>query len=127
LASDSQYRTFIGFVKYEPREATVKRDGEEVTVRSIVLRQAGVKDQAIDVRATLWPSHDHVDVEQGDLVAVEGKFSVNKGENSDGEPTTYFNLSVSGITLLGPADFGERAESSRRSRAVAADDGDEAW
>lgn len=124
----SQYRTFIGFVKYEPREGTTKRaDGEPVEVRNIVVRQAGVKDQAIDVRATLWPSHDHVEIEQGDLVALEGKFSVNKGENSEGEPVTYFNLSVSGITKLGHADFGQRDDDGRSSGGDSADDGDEPW
>lgn len=99
------YRSFIGFVKFEPKEA--EAGGKDV--RQIVLREVGVKDQAIDVRATLWPSHEHVEVNQGDLVAVEGKFTVNK-KNTDDGTITYFNLSVSRIVNLGASDPGVREE-----------------
>lgn len=99
------YRTFSGFVKFEPREG----EAGGKNIRSIVIRQGGIKEQAIDVRATLWPSHDDVDVEQGDFVVMEGKFTVNKGEK-DGEPVTYFNLSVSSILNLGQGNSGTRVD-----------------
>lgn len=133
--AEKQYRSFIGFVKFEPREGEVElRDGD-VAVRNIVVREVGVKEQAIDVRATLWPSHDHINVEQGDLVAIEGPFTVNKGKNKDDEPVTYFNLSVSRIINLGPGDEGQREddeeeERPRRSRKKSEDTGgseDEPW
>jgi hypothetical protein len=101
--ADAIYRTFIGFVKFEPKEA--EAGGKQV--RQIVLREAGIKEQALDVRATLWPSHENVAVEQGDAVLVEGKFTVNKAEDK-----TYFNLSVSRIVNLGPGDPGEREETT---------------
>ena len=112
------YRSFIGFVKFEPREG----EAGGKPIRSFVIREVGVKDQAIDVRATLWPSHDHVELDQGTLVAVEGKFSVNKTEK-DGEKVVYHNLSVSNIVVLGEGDRGTRAESTDDD----VDDDDEAY
>jgi hypothetical protein len=112
-----QYRTFLGFVKFDPEE----KDAGGKDVRSFVIRQAGVKEQALDVRATLWPSHDHVALEKGDAVLVEGKFTVNKAKNKDGDLVTYFNLSVSNIVNLGPGDRGEREETTNTGRAKAAD------
>lgn len=127
-----QYRTFIGFVKFEPTENEVERDDETITVRSIVVRGAGVKEQAIDVRATLWPSHDHIEVEQGDLVAIEGPFTVKKGKNKDDEPVTWFNLSVTRIVNLGAGDAGVRDDDEdkparKRPADTGEDAGDEPW
>lgn len=107
------YRSFIGFVKFEPKEA--EAGGKDV--RQIVLREVGIKEQALDVRATLWPSHEGVAVEQGDLVAVEGKFTVNKTEEK-----TYFNLSVSRIVNLGASDPGVREETTNGGSNDADDD-----
>jgi hypothetical protein len=112
-----QYRTLMGVVQFDPREA--QAGGKDV--RNITIRAHGVKDQSIRVSATLWPSHEHVAVDKGDFVVLEGAFTVNKGEK-DGEPVTYFNLSVSGILNLGPLDFGEQVE---RVNTRAADTEDE--
>jgi hypothetical protein len=101
------YRTFFGVVQFPPR------DGEAggKAVRNIAIRTTGVKEQSMRISATLWPSHAHVDVQEGDAVVVEGSFEVNKGENKEtGEAVTYFNVSVSGILNLGPLDFGEETE-----------------
>jgi hypothetical protein len=118
-----KYRSFSGFVKYEPREG--EANGKDV--RTIVLRQVGIKDQAIDIRATLWPSHEHVAVEQDDFVAVEGKFTVNKANNKEGEPVTYFNLSVSRIVVLGQGDGGVRADTENTGDADPEDADEEAY
>lgn len=106
-AAGDVYRTFIGFVKFKPREGEAA--GQDV--RNIVIRSVGVKDQAIDVRVTLWPSHEDVEVEEGDAVLVEGKFSVNTA-SKDGETTTYFNLSASSILNLGQGNKGVRSETA---------------
>lgn len=100
-----QYRTIMGIVQFEPREATA--GGKDV--RNIVVRQVGVKDQSIRVSMTLWPSHSHVKVAEGDVVIAEGAFSVNK-KNSDEGTKTYFNLSVSKILVLGNADAGKKVD-----------------
>ncbi len=112
-----KYRSFIGFVKFEPR------DGEAAgkDIRSIVVRNVGVGDQAMDVRVTLWPSHADFEVEQGDLVAVEGKFTVNK-TTKDGEPVTYFNLSASNVINLGAGNRGVREETTDRGGDFEDDD-----
>lgn len=68
------------------------------------------------MRATLWPSHDHVSLEKNDLVYIEGKFTPNKAKNKDGKTITYFNLSVSNIVNLGPGDRGEREETTNTGR-----------
>ena len=126
MAASPEYRTFIGFVKFPLRDSEIKIDGEPVTVRNFLVREAGVKEQAIDVRATLWPSHNHVELDAGDAVLIEGKFTVNKGENADGEPQTYFNLSVSKLLKLGKGDEGMR-DGGSSSSSSASDDDDEPW
>lgn len=103
--AEKKYRTVTGVVQFEPRESETK-DGTEI--RNITVRQTGFKENAIRVGATLWPSHSHVEVEKGDFVVLEGSYSQNKGENSDGERITYHNLSVSAILNLGQVDFGVR-------------------
>jgi hypothetical protein len=105
------YRTFVGFVAFNPD------DGEAAgkDIRSFRFRTVGVRDQAIDVRATLWPSHADVELEKGDAVLVEGKFTVNKAKDKNGDPQTYFNLSVSSILVLGKGERGERVETANAS------------
>lgn len=123
-----EFRSFIGLVKYPVREGEVTVRDETVTVRNFVIRQVGVKEQAMDVRGTLWPSHDSFELEQGDLVFVEGAFDVRKGTKKDEDgnevPATFFNLSVSGIKNFGPLDLGDRAPANRAGD-TAEDDGDD--
>ena len=117
-----KYRSFQGFVKFEPNEGEAA--GKDI--RSFVIRNIGVKDQAVDVRCTLWPSHEHVEVEQGDFVAVEGKFSINKKEK-DGETVVYHNLSVSRIINHGAGDPGVREETTNGGSNDSTDDDDDAY
>lgn len=128
----NEYRTIVGLVKYPVRTGEVTVRDEEVQVRNFVVRQTGVKDQAIDVAATLWPSHEHVELEQGDFVVMEGKLTPRKGTKKDDEgneiPTTFFNFSVAGIKVFGPLDFGDRdGGSTASSRAAETDDEDVPW
>lgn len=101
-----EYRTFIGIVQFDPREG--EAGGKKV--RNITIRGTGVKEQALRVGATLWPSHGHVKVEKGDAVLIEGKFSRNKGSDSDGNEVVYNNVSVARILVLGATDEGKRAD-----------------
>lgn len=111
--AESTFRTLAGVVQFDPREG--QAGGK--TVRNITIRTAGVKEQSMRVGATLWPSHDHVEVEKGDYVVLEGKFSRNQGQNKEGEAVTYNNLSVSGILVLGGLDEGERVETTNNDAA----------
>ena len=115
-------RTVFGIVQFPPRESETK-SGQ--AIRNIVVRQAGFKDNAIQVSATIWSSHEHVEVEEGDVVVLEGKFERNRGTNKDGESVTYNNLSVSKIAVLGTADAGVREETSSRRTSEPADDEDD--
>lgn len=114
--AEATYRTVAGVVQFDPQE----RQAGGKDIRSVTLRTTGVKDQSIRVSATLWPSHDHVAVQKGDYVIVEGKFTRNKGEK-DGETVYYNNLSVSSILNLGTLDSGEEIERVN-TRAAASDE-----
>lgn len=115
--AESQFRTVIGIVQFDPRES---KAGDK-DVRNITIRTTGVKEQSIKVGATLWPSHAHVGVAKGDVVILEGKFSQTKGEK-DGQPVTYNNLSVSDVAVLGSVDSGRKEESSPAAAEEADDD-----
>ena len=116
--ADKVYRTFHGIVQFDPRDGQAA--GQDV--RNIALRAAGLKEQAIMVSATLWPSHDHIKVEKGDLVTVEGSYQQNKGTNKNGDQVVYHNLSVIAISVNGSKpDYGVKPETSN---AVADEDDD---
>lgn len=126
--AEVKYRTVTGIVKFPPRDAEVERDGETITVRNVLVRQTGItKNEAQDVRATLWPSHAHVELDEGDAVLLEGKFTTNPGKDADDNPITYLNLSVSGIVKLGVVDTGERDDQPRAKKSADTDSDDEPW
>lgn len=87
----SVYRSFAGFVQFDPSERQV---GEN-TVRNVRI-QAVNTDKIVDV--TLWDSHDDIVVNKNDFIFVQGKFTTREsGDN------TYYNLSASQlIVLAGP-------------------------
>lgn len=119
--SDVQYRTFIGIVQFDP----VEREAGGKNVRNVTIRQAGMKDQAQLISITLWPDHEAVKVEKGDVVIVDGKFQVNKGKDGEGNPRTYFNVSANAFAVLAKADYGVQTEST--SDGDAGDDDDDTW
>lgn len=118
--SDAIFRSILGTVEFDPREG--QAGGKDV--RNITVAQFGVKDQAIKVGATLWPSHAHVPVEKGDIVALRGKFTRNTTTNGEGVAVTYNNLSVTAIKVLGQLDAGVKVE-SENAAAPAADEADD--
>jgi hypothetical protein len=106
-------------VQFPPREGNAA--GKEV--RNITIRATGGGDQSIKVGVTLWPSHAHVAVEEGDLIYVEGKFTRTTGEKK-GEVVKYNNLSLSDIFVHGACDSG-RNESEAASSAQATETDDD--
>lgn len=120
--SDVQYRTFIGIVQFDP----VDREAAGKPVRNVTIRQVGMKDQAQLVSITLWPNHEAIKVEKGDIVIVDGKFAVNKGKDGEGNPKTYFNVSANAFAVLGKADYGVETESTSGD-GDAGDDDDDTW
>ena len=102
---EKQYRAVLGRVQFEPRD----NEAGGKPVRNIVVREVGFKEQSVRVSATLWPSHSHVAVEEGDLVFLEGTYNANTVDTDNG-PRTYHNLSVNSILNLGKTDGGKRAD-----------------
>ena len=120
MAAEKQFRTVIGIVQFEPKAG----EAGGKAVRNIVVRQVGFKEQAIRVSATLWPSHAHVEVNEGDVVVLEGSYTQNKSTAQDGTPRTYHNMSVNKIAVLGKADSGARPDVEADGGAADADDDD---
>ena len=115
--AEAVFRSIQGTVEFDPREG--QAGGKDV--RNITVATFGLKDQAIKVGATLWPSHAHVAVKKGDIVALRGKFTQNRVDGEDG-PKVYNNLSVTGITVLGTLDPGKKDAVENAVPADAADD-----
>lgn len=115
--ADKQYRTVIGIVQFDVK------DGEAAgkPVRNIVIRQVGFKEQSVNVYVTVWPSHEDIEIERGDVLLVEGTYSQGKGQAQDGSPRTYHNISATRIAKLGSAVEGKRPE-VEGDEAVADDD-----
>lgn len=115
--ADKVYRSVIGIVAFDPKEG--EAGGQDI--RNIVVRNCGFKEQSVQVYATLWPKHDHVKVEKGDVVLLEGSYTQGKSKKKDtGEPVVYHNLSVTKIKVFGAADAGQAVE------VVNGDDDDDA-
>ena len=70
------------------------------------------------VGATVWPSHAHVALKQGDVVTLEGAYNKrNTTDNETGEERTFHNISVTRILVHGTADSGKREETTNDSSA----------
>lgn len=114
------FRTVTGIVQFPPREG----EAGGKAVRNITVRQAGFGPTAVRVSATLWPSHAHIPVGEGDVVVIDGKYSQNKGQKDDGTSVTYHNLSVTRIAVLGKADAGKKVDVENSGSDVADDPDD---
>jgi single-stranded DNA-binding protein len=116
----NEFRSIVGFVQFPPKEGTAAGK----TVRNITVRQTGIHAQeALRVSATVWDSHEDVELNEGDLVAIEGKYTVNKRNDKDGNPVTYHNLSVSKVVVLGNGNSGQPR--SAVANATPADESDD--
>lgn len=113
-AEKKQYRTVMGIVQFEPREG----EAGDKPVRNITVRQNGFGPTAVRVSATLWPSHAHVKVDEGDVVILDGSYTAKKGQDKNGNPITYHNLSVSKIAVLGKADGGSDSQTETTNGGV---------
>jgi len=102
----SAYRTIVGIVQFPPREG----EAAGKTVRNIRVNSAGFGQFAVPVSATLWPSHAAFEVEENDIVVLEGKYTKSSGKDKGDNPITYHNISVARIGKIGEADPGERPD-----------------
>lgn len=114
-----EFRTVTGIVQFPPRDGNANGKA----VRNITIRQTGFGPTAVRVNATLWPSHAHVAVAEGDVVMVDGKYNQTKRTNEEsGETKTYHNLSVTRIAVLGKSDGGKKAEVENETEDVVDED-----
>lgn len=104
---------------FEPREA----EAAGKPVRNITVQQAGFGPYAVRVGATLWPSHAHVSVKQGDIVTLEGAYTTRKTTDTEsGEERTFHNISVTRILNHGAADQGAKEGTVNTGGDEAADE-----
>jgi hypothetical protein len=117
-----EFRCISGIVQFPPADAEVT--GKKI--RNITVRQTGVHDkEALRVQATLWPSHDGVKVEEGDVVVMEGKYNTRNGQTRDGEARVFHNLSVTRISVNGSKSVsGTKPATENTSAGPLADDED---
>lgn len=120
MAEKKEYRTVHGIVQFEPREG----EAGGKPIRNITVRQAGFGKFAVRVSATLWPSHAHVKVAEGDVVTLEGAYTMNTSTGQDGEPRTFHNLSVNRIFVHGASDAGAQT-GTVNTGGSSADDSDD--
>lgn len=104
--ADKVYRSVIGAVQFPPQD----KEAAGKPVRSIVVRQVGFKEQAVNIYATVWPGFDDIEIEKGDILFLEGRYTQGKGKTDDGTPRVYHNLSVTRLAKLGTAVEGDRPD-----------------
>lgn len=98
-----------GFVQFDVNE----RDVNGQTVRDVVVKNAG---KPINIRITLWPEFEDVDVQKGDFVAVEGKFTRNTYQAQDGTNKESLQISASSLYVGKPAVRKERSVANASSQ-----------
>lgn len=87
------------------------------------MQQTGFGPYAVRVGATVWPSHSHVALKQGDVVTLEGAYNRRTTTDQEsGEERTFHNISVTRILVHGAADSGQREETTNSSSAADDDD-----
>lgn len=119
MAEKKTYRAIVGAVQFPPQE----KEAAGKTVRSVVIGATGFKEQAVRVYVTVWPSHADFEINQGDVLFVEGAYSQGKGTNKDtGASVTYHNISATRIAKLGTAVEGSRPDVETADDEVGDDD-----
>lgn len=89
----SEYITVAGIVQFDPRNRTA--GGKEV--RDVVIRSL---NSSKNFSITIWPENADVEINKGDFLVADGKYTQSVGQNKEGEETTYHNLSARQIIRL---------------------------
>ena len=104
-----QYATVIGFVQF-PVEERELPSGQ--SVRDVTIRPFGI-DMPL-VRITVWPEFAGTEVQEGDLVAADGKYEERTAQNKEGQNRTYRNLNPQKLAVLASAPKAEREVVNKR-------------
>ena len=120
-----EFRTIHGIVQFDPKDGEAGTEGSKKKIRNITVKQAGFGPTAVKVSATLWPSHEHVAVEKGDVVTFEGKYQKRETTAEDGSPRVFHNVSVSRISVNGSkADEGVKRDTASETASEPEPDDD---
>lgn len=108
-----------GAIQFDPKDG----EANGKAVRNIVVQQTGFGPTAVRVHATVWPSHSHIPLKQGDVVMLEGSYTANKTTNDEtGETRTFHNISVTRLKNLGAMDSGKKTETVNTDDDASDDD-----
>lgn len=91
------YVTAVGFIQFDP----VEREANGKNVTDLVIKLPG-GDQTL-VRITVWPEIQVDNLKKGDFIAVDGQFSSNTYQASDGSTKTSLQISAQSLAVLGSA------------------------
>jgi single-stranded DNA-binding protein len=94
----ADYRTAVGFIQFPVDSREVVVNEEDVVVRDVTIRSAGGEGSLI--RVTVWPELEEIELEEGDLIAVDGPFQVRDYQAGDGTPRQSLQISARRLTKL---------------------------
>ena len=81
----AEYGSAAGFIQFPVNEKEV--NGQDI--REFVIRAVGSQKM---IKITLWPEWEDVVVDEGDFVAVDGKYEVSLGQGRDGSQREFVQI-----------------------------------
>lgn len=114
----SEYITVAGLVQFDPRNRTA--GGKEV--RDVVIRSL---NSSKNFSITVWPENSSVEINKGDFLIADGKYTQSVGQNKEGEETTYHNLSASKIIRIAGNETGAATSKPKLELVDPTDAGDD--
>lgn len=108
LSEQDIYKVVAGRVQFDPKPG--QAGGKQI--RKIALKVVGGDSTLVNV--TLWPEYADLEINRGDFVMIDGKFSTRVGLNQQGEETTFYDLTISDIAVIPAAPKKEREVSNRQ-------------
>lgn len=109
MAEFKEFKAAGGFIQFPVEE----RDVNGQTVRDVTIRSLG--SEGAYIRITVWPELADVELEEGDLIFVDGPFEARTGQSKSGEERVYLNMSAKSLVVLNPAERTERGTTKKAS------------
>lgn len=107
---NNEFIAVAGIVQFEPRDRQAAgKDVRDVTIRTI----GGNKRVSI----TVWPDHQHIPIEKGDVIFADGTYQQNQRQNNQGEMVTYHNLSATAIVRI-PGSGAQESPAPKKAKAA---------
>lgn len=114
MAEYKEFKGTGGFVQFPVEE----RDVNGQTVRDVTIRALGSEGSYI--RITVWEEWADTDIDEGDLVFIDGPFEAREGQTKDGEKRIYLNMSAKSLKVFkadSPSDRGTTKKSGAKTKA----------